>query len=142
MLRRPHFDSNSEVRPDSCLSTALDRNSRSALCTCATVLERYEHITRRLSTEVSDRFNTIGPNPKRVARAQPRRRLAGAGSGVGVSEGHSYFSLIHCHDKMIKIWKSAERSLWVQRSEKDGHFLASKIWLSRHGPILEGMTFS
>src|SRR5260370_39721494 len=103
MLRRPHFDSNSEVRPDSCLSTALDRNSRSALCTCATVLERYEHITRRLSTEVSDRFNTIGPNPKRVARAQPRRRLAGAGSRVGGSEAIPECRVLHCDAYMITI---------------------------------------
>src|SRR5437870_13612963 len=97
-----------------------------------TVLERYEHITRRLSTEISDCFNTIARNPKHDAGAQPRCRLVWDGPPAGVSEAHFYFCLIHRYDKMVKIWNSGELSLRLQCSEKYGHFLASKIWLSRH----------
>src|SRR5467141_1617775 len=106
------------------------------------ILERYVHITRRLSTKIPDHFNSIGRNPKHAAGGQPRRRLAWAGPQAGVRESHFYFSLIHRHEKMIKIWNTAELSLRVQRSEKYGHFLASKIWLARHRAIPEGMALS
>src|ERR1700687_113734 len=106
------------------------------------ILERYVHITRRPSTKMPDRFNSIGRNPKHAAGGQPRRRLAWAGSQAGGRESHFYFSLIHRHEKMINIWNTAELSLRVQRSEKYGHFLASKIWLARHRAIPEGMALS